>query len=426
MEVENIINNFKNTNKLTKDEIYYVVNGYTDGTINDEEMGSLLMLIKEKGLTYEETFYLTDAMVKTGDILDLKSITKQVVDKHSTGGVGDKVTLILAPIIASLNLAIAKMSGRSLGFTGGTIDKLESIPGYTTKITNEEFINNVNKVGISIISQTASLAPADKKIYALRDEIGAVASIPLIASSIMSKKIACASPKIVIDLKIGKGAFMNNIEESKKLAKYMIEIGKYYNREVVCVLTDMNTPLGFTVGNALEVKEVENFFLGIREPRLEKLIISLATEMASIGLNISEYEAEKKVLEVLNNNEAKNKFYEWITNQGGKLDEIKISEKTLTINSEKEGFITEIDSQLIAEIVSSLGAGRTKKEDDIDLSVGIELLSNIYDKVNIGTPLMKIYYNKIIEEDIKEKTLSAFKIESIIKNKKDIIISIIK
>lgn len=426
MEVENIINNFKNTNKLTKDEIYYVVNGYTDGTINDKEMGSILMLIKEKGLTYEETFYLTDAMVKTGDILDLKSITKQVVDKHSTGGVGDKVTLILAPIIASLNLAVAKMSGRSLGFTGGTIDKLESIPGYTTKITNEEFINNVNKIGISIISQTASLAPADKKIYALRDEIGAVASIPLIASSIMSKKIACAAPKIVIDLKVGKGAFINNIEESKKLAKYMIEIGKYYNREVVCVLTDMNTPLGFTVGNALEVKEAENFFLGIREPRLEKLIISLATEMASIGLNISSQEAEEKVIEVLNNNEAKNKFYEWITNQGGKLNEIKISEKTLTINSEKEGFITEIDSQLIAEIVSSLGAGRTKKEDDIDLSVGIELLSNIYDKVNIGTPLMKIYYNKIIEEDIKEKALSAFKIESIIKNKKDIIISIIK
>ena len=278
MEAE-ILKKMKVNKVLTKEEITYMVNGYNDGKIDDKVMSKFLMNIKNNGLSYEEVFYLTDAMIKTGEILSLDKINRTVVDKHSTGGVGDKVTIILSPIIASSGLGIAKMSGRSLGFTGGTIDKLESIPGYKIKLTDKEFINAVNKIGVAVISQTSSLAPADKKIYALRDEIGAVESIPLIASSIMSKKIASGAKIIVIDLKVGEGAFMKNIRDAKKLAKYMIEIGKYFDRKVVCILTRMDSPLGYTVGNVLEVREAMDFFNGIYEPRLKELILTLSSYM---------------------------------------------------------------------------------------------------------------------------------------------------
>jgi len=425
MKIENIIDKIKKHEKLTFEEIDYVVLGYTNGIINDSSMGEFLLSIKDNSLSYEETFYLTKSMVNSGDILDLSKITKTIVDKHSTGGVGDKVTLIVSPIVASCGLGIAKMSGRSLGFTGGTIDKLESIPEYKVNLTNEEFTSQINNIGISIISQTGSLAPADKKIYALRDEINAVESIPLIASSIMSKKIASSSPNIVIDLKVGKGAFMKNVEDAKQLAEYMIKIGEYFNRKVSCLLTNMDSPLGYTVGNAIEVKEAEQFFLGKREKRLEKLVIELSSMMVSIGKYISEEEALKEVMNSLESGKAKEKFYEWIKTQHGSIDDLKLSENVITINSSEKGYIKEIDPIKISELVMLLGAGRTKKEDTIDLSVGIELLKTLYDKVEIGDPLIKIYYNKKID-NLNEKALDAFKIESIINDKKDIIISTVK
>lgn len=420
-----ILKKIENKKKLTKEEISYMVNGYMNSEVSEDVMSKFLLLVKEKGLSYKDTFYLTSAMIESGDVLDLSGVNKTVVDKHSTGGVGDKVTFLISPIVASLGIGVMKMSGRSLGFTGGTIDKLESIPGYKVKISNEEFINNVNKIGVSVISQTSSLAPADKKIYALRDEIGAVESIPLIASSIMSKKIASGAKYIVIDLKVGDGAFMKDVKQAKTLAKYMIKIGKYFNRKVVCILTRMDSPLGYTVGNAVEVKEVIDYYNGIRERRLNDLIITISSYMVSLGKNISLNKSTKLVKEVINNGQAKEKFYEWITNQGGNLDKVKVSENKLIVKSTKSGYITEIDPQKIASLVSLLGAGRTKKEDNIDLSVGIKLHKTLYDKVITGDTIAEIYYNKIID-NMENLLQDSIKISSIKTKEKDIVISVIK
>ena len=420
MEAE-ILKKMKVNKVLTKEEITYMVNGYNNGKIDDKVMSKFLMNIKNNGLSYEEVFYLTDAMIKTGEILSLDKINRTVVDKHSTGGVGDKVTIILSPIIASSGLGIAKMSGRSLGFTGGTIDKLESIPGYKIKLTDKEFINAVNKIGVAVISQTSSLAPADKKIYALRDEIGAVESIPLIASSIMSKKIASGAKIIVIDLKVGEGAFMKNIRDAKKLAKYMIEIGKYFDRKVVCILTRMDSPLGYTVGNVLEVREAMDFFNGIYEPRLKELILTLSSYMIYLGKDISLTEARKEVNNLLKSGKAKFKFKEWITNQKGDLTKLKFSNEKLEIYSNKSGYITKVDPLIIASLVQDLGAGRIKKEDKIDLSVGIKLNKTVNNKVKKGELLGTIYYNKEIP-DMEKRFISAFKIRSILSSEKDIII----
>ena len=422
--VAEVLNKLKNNKKLTKEEINYIVNNYMNGNISDKEMSEFLLLVKEKGLTFKETFYLTLAMVNSGEVLSLDKINKVVVDKHSTGGVGDKVTFLVSPIIASLNLGALKMSGRSLGLTGGTIDKLMSIPGYKVNISDEELVRNINTVGISVISQTTSLAPADKKIYALRDEIGAVDSIPLIASSIMSKKIASGAKYIVIDLKVGKGAFMKNEKEAKTLAKYMIKIGKYFNRKVVCILTDMNNPLGTSVGNSLEVKEAEDFFNGNRDERLFKLVLTISSYMVSLGKKISLNKARKLCLEVLNNGKAKDKFYEWISNQGGNINKINVAKNILEVKSTKDGYITNIDPYIISKLVYDIGAGRKKKEDDIDYTVGVTIEKKLYDKVHKGDTLLKVYYNK--KKVNEEEVLKAFKIESILENKKDIIINVIK
>lgn len=422
--VAEVLNKLKNNKKLTKEEINYIVNNYMNGNISDKEMSEFLLLVKEKGLTFKETFYLTLAMVNSGEVLSLDKINKVVVDKHSTGGVGDKVTFLVSPIVASLNLGALKMSGRSLGLTGGTIDKLMSIPGYKVNISDEELVRNINTVGISVISQTTSLAPADKKIYALRDEIGAVDSIPLIASSIMSKKIASGAKYIVIDLKVGKGAFMKNEKEAKTLAKYMIKIGKYFNRKVVCILTDMNNPLGTSVGNSLEVKEAEDFFNGNRDERLFKLVLTISSYMVSLGKKISLNKARKLCLEVLNNGKARDKFYEWISNQGGNINKINVAKNILEVKSTKDGYITNIDPYIISKLVYDIGAGRKKKEDVIDYTVGVTIEKKLYEKVCKGDTLIKIYYNnkKVNEEEV----LRAFKIESILENKKDIIINVIK
>lgn len=422
--VAEVLNKLKNNKRLAKEEITYMVDNYMNGNISDKEMSEFLLLVKEKGLTFKETFYLTLAMVNSGEVLSLDKINKVVVDKHSTGGVGDKVTFLVSPIVASLNLGALKMSGRSLGLTGGTIDKLMSIPGYRVNISDEELVRNINDVGISVISQTTSLAPADKKIYALRDEIGAVDSIPLIASSIMSKKIASGAKYIVIDLKVGKGAFMKNEKDAKILAKYMIKIGKYFNRKVVCILTDMNNPLGTSVGNSLEVKEAEDFFNGKTDERLFKLVLTVSSYMVSLGKNISLKKSKKLCLEVLLNGKARDKFYEWISNQGGDISKISVAKNILEVKSTKDGYITNIDPYIISKLVYDIGAGRKKKEDDIDYTVGVTIEKKLYEKVCKGDTLIKIYYNnkKVNEEEV----LRAFKIESILENKKDIIINVIK
>ena len=418
MKVEEIVNKIKEKSKLSKNEITYMVNGYMDDSINKKEMSEFLLAIKENGLSYKETFYLTSAMIDTGDVLDLSDIKKTVVDKHSTGGVGDKTSLIVGPIVASCGLGVAKMSGRSLGFTGGTIDKLESIKGYNVNLSNEEFVKIVNDIGISIISQTKDLAPADKKIYALRDEIGAVESIPLIASSIMSKKIASGAKYIVIDLKVGKGAFMKNTKDAKTLAEYMIKIGAYFKRKVVCVLTDMSSVLGYTVGDGLEVLEAVYFFLGYRNERLEKLVKTISSMMVSKGSEIPLEKAKEKVDFVLSIGLSTHKLKQWIKAQGGDLKSVEISDKTLEIKSPKKGYITNIDPLKISKIVRSLSKEKNSK-------VGIRFTKNLYEKIEKDELMAVIYYDvlpKNIEKDIKD----SIKIESILKDKKDIIIDVIE
>lgn len=387
----NIINKKRLGKNLTKEEIEKVVKEYVDGQIPDYQMSALLMAICINGMSDEEIIYLTDAMIKSGEVLDLSNIDGTIVDKHSTGGVGDKTTLILAPIVASCGVKVCKMSGRGLGHTGGTIDKLESIPGFNVNLNIEKAIDEVNKVGAVIVSQTGNLVPADKKIYALRDVSGTVESIPLIASSIMSKKIASNASKIVIDLKVGNGALIKNIDDARYLSNLMIKIGKRYNREVVCVLTNMDKPLGTSIGNALEVKEAIEFLSGKQNKDLLEIIYKLSSLMVSLGKNISEEEALKEIKNKLENKEALNKFYEIIKNQGGNIDKLETSNKIFSIKSPYTGFIKEIDALKLGELSRSIGAGRYKKEDIIDYRVGFVLNKNVGDYVIKDEELVKVY-----------------------------------
>ena len=283
MTILDIIEKKRDKKELTKEEIEFFITKYTDGSMADYQAAALIMAIYINGMTKEETTNLTLAMANSGEILDLSVLNRVIVDKHSTGGVGDKVSLVLLPLVASCGVPVAKMSGRGLGFTGGTVDKLESIPGYKTSISMNKFVQNVEKIGISMISQTLNLAPADKKIYALRDAISCVESIPLIASSIMSKKIASGAQKIVIDVTVGSGAFMKNIEEAEKLAKTMIEIGKLANRETICIITNMEEPLGYAVGNSLEVMESIKFLKGEMPEDLKEVVLELGSYMLKLA-----------------------------------------------------------------------------------------------------------------------------------------------
>lgn len=406
----NIINKKRLGQILTKEEINYVVEKYVSGEIPDYQMSALLMAICINDMTDEETFNLTDAMINSGETLDLSGIQGSIVDKHSTGGVGDKTTLILAPIVASCGVKVCKMSGRGLGHTGGTIDKLESINGFNVNLSIEDAIKEVNKVGAVILSQTGNLVPADKKIYALRDVSGTVESIPLIASSIMSKKIASGASSIVIDLKVGNGALIKNLEDAKHLSDLMIKIGKKYNRKVVCVLTNMDKPLGTSIGNALEVKEALEFLNGNRNKDLEEIIYKLASLMVSLGKNVSEEIALNEVKEKLNNKEALSKFYEIVKNQGGNIDDLKISNRVFSIKSPYTGFIKKIDTLKLGELSRSIGAGRYKKDDVIDYTVGFVLNKNVGDYVLKDEELVKVYLNKI-DLSINDIT-SCFKIDS--------------
>ena len=406
---------------LTYDEIEYMVNSYVNNKLSEKNMTEFLGAIYNKGLTFNETYYLTDVMIKSGSIIDLSGIEKETVDKHSTGGVGDKTSLIILPICASLGVAVPKMSGKSLGITGGTVDKLESIPGFKSNLTNKEFISILNTIGCVDVCQNKNIAVADKKIYALRDKTGYVDSIPLIASSIMSKKIACSSKNIVIDLKVGKGAFMKNIQSASKLARLMIKIGKLYNRKVVCVLSDMSSPLGQNVGNILEVKEAINFFEGIRDERLEKLVITLSSYMISLSKNISYKKASKLVMKVINNGEAKRKFYKWIDSQNGDISKMKMYANRIDVRSVSEGYIKEIDANEIGSISTELAQNNKK----LDVNTGLILKCKLEDFVEEDEIICSIFYNKEVSNMIS-KVIDAYKIVKIKPREKNIILKVIK
>ena len=420
MNILDIIAKKRDSKELSKEEIEYFIKEYTKGNIQDYQASALIMAIYINGMNDREITDLTLAMAHSGEVLDLSCFGENVVDKHSTGGVGDKVSIILLPIIASLGVPVAKMSGRGLGFTGGTVDKMESIPGYRTNVTIEEFIEDVKKVGISMIGQTMNLAPADKKIYALRDTISCVENIPLIASSIMSKKIASGANKIVIDVTVGKGAFMKNKEEAQKLAEQMIRIGELAGREVRCVLTPMDEPLGYSIGNSLEVIEAINFLKGDMPKDLKEVVLELGANMLQLagkGENIEENKL--KILENIENGNAYNKFVEMVENQGGDISfvedttKFKKSKYTLAVVTKKTGKVTEINAEDIGKLACYLGAGRMRKEDEIEPDVGIVLNKKVGDEVIEDDFLAYICANdenKLIEAE--KRILEIYKIEN--------------
>lgn len=418
MNILDIIAKKRDSKELTKQEIEYFVKEYTVGSITDYQAAALIMAIYIKGMNDREITDLTLAMAHSGEVLDLSCFGENVVDKHSTGGVGDKVSIILLPIIASLGVSVAKMSGRGLGFTGGTVDKMESIPGYKTNISIKEFIEDVKKVGISMIGQTMNLAPADKKIYALRDAISCVENIPLIASSIMSKKIASGANKIVIDVTVGKGAFMKNKEDAQKLAEQMIRIGKLAGREVRCVLTPMDEPLGYAVGNSLEVIEAINFLKGNMPKDLKDVVLELGANMLQLagkGENIEENKL--KMLKNIENGAAFNKFEEMVKNQGGDISyledttKFKKSKYTIAVVAEEDGIVKEINAEEIGKLACYLGAGRVNKDDKIEPDVGIVLNKKVGDEVMVNDFLAYICgndENKVHESE--KKILEIYKI----------------
>ncbi len=400
MNIQQIIAKKRDKNKLSKEEIDYFIENYTNGAIEDYQAAALIMAIYINGMDEEETTDLTMAMAHSGDILDLSDL-RIVVDKHSTGGVGDKVTLILAPIISTLGIPVAKMSGRGLGYTGGTIDKLESIPGYKTSLSIEEFKQNVKEIGISLIGQTLNLAPADKKIYALRDSISATESIPLISSSIMSKKIASGANKIVLDVTYGSGAFMKTKVDAQKLADMMQKIGKLANRETVCILTPMEEPLGKNVGNSLEVIEAVEFLKANMQDDVKEVILELGSYMIKLAEKGDNLEENKqKMLEVIQNGKALEKFKQLVKRQGGDVSFIEDTNKfekakyIVPVVAEEKGTIQSLRAEEVGKLSVYLGAGRLKKEDKIDSSVGIVLEKKVGSKVEKGEILAYIHANE--------------------------------
>ena len=432
MNILEIIAKKRDKQKLSKEEIEYFVQNYTNGNIPDYQASALTMAIYLNGMDEEETTNLTLAMAHSGDILDLSQLGI-VVDKHSTGGIGDKVTLILAPIIASLDIPVAKMSGRGLGYTGGTIDKLEAIPGYNTSLTIDQFIQNVKEIGIALMGQTLNLAPADKKLYALRDTTSTTESIPLIASSIMSKKIAAGANKIVLDVTCGSGAFMKDLENATKLAETMKKIGKLANKETVCVITSMEEPLGKAVGNSLEVIEAIEFLKGNMQPDVEEVILTLGAYMIKLSGKGNDIEENKqKMIEQIQNGKAFEKLEQWIQKQGGDISYLENIEKfekakfVVPVVTERSGYVEKLDAKEIGKASMNLGAGRKKKEDDIDFSVGIVLEKKIGDKVENGDVLAYIHANdENLENEIAKDVLNAYTITNEPASKKQDILKIV-
>ena len=409
MNMIDIISKKRDNLTLTKEEIEFFINGYVKREIPDYQVSSLLMAIFLNGLNDTETIYLTGAMLHSGEVMDLSKIDGIKADKHSTGGVGDKVSLVLGPIIASFGVKLAKMSGRGLGHTGGTLDKLESIPGFNINISGTRFINQVNEIGLAIVGQTKDLVPADKLLYALRDVTATVDSIPLIASSIMSKKLASGADIIVLDVKVGSGAFMKTIDDAVKLSKLMVKIGNHFNKHVSCIITDMDEPLGYAIGNNLEVIEAINTLKGNGPKDLVDVTIKLVSKiLIKAKLYKNEEEAKEAILEHINNGTALKKLKDMIAAQDGdnspvfNTDLFDKSKYVYEVKSKKKGYITHIDALKLGVASMHMGAGRIKKEDPINYNVGIVLNKKTNDYVNINDTLCYLHMDKIDDEIIKD------------------------
>lgn len=392
--------------ELTTEEIEWMIRNYTDKVIPDYQMSAFLMAVVFNGMTPAERLALTQAMVGSGEVVDLSAIEGIKVDKHSTGGVGDKTSLILGPLVASMGVPVAKMSGRGLGHTGGTLDKLESISGMTIELDMERFIEQVNEIKLAIIGQTGNLAPADKYLYALRDVTATVESIPLIASSIMSKKIAAGADAIVLDVKFGAGAFMKTLEDAKQLAQAMVEIGRDAHRQTVAFLTDMNQPLGLAIGNALEVKEAIETLKGHGPKDLEELVLQLASQMVVLAKKAPDVEtAYEQLKEKLHSGEAFNKFKEFVQAQGGDVAQIENPDllpkagSIIPVKASQSGYVHQIDALSIGLAAMKLGAGRATKDDMIDMAVGVVLDKKVGDSVGEGDVLAYIHANRVDNEE---------------------------
>ncbi|WP_102692560.1 pyrimidine-nucleoside phosphorylase [Rummeliibacillus pycnus] len=406
MRMVDIIEKKRDGYELTSEEIHFFVEGYTNGSIPDYQASSLAMAIYFQDMTDRERADLTMAMVQSGDQIDLSGIEGVKVDKHSTGGVGDTTTLVLGPLVAAVGVPVAKMSGRGLGHTGGTIDKLESIEGFHVELTTDQFTKQVNDIKLAVIGQSGNLTPADKKLYALRDVTGTVPSIPLIASSIMSKKIAAGADAIVLDVKTGDGAFMKTVEDSKKLAHAMVQIGKNVGRNTMAIISDMNQPLGYAIGNALEVKEAIETLSGKGPKDLTELCLTLGSQMVVLGGHAKTIEeARKELEEVIANGAALEVFKKFIKGQGGNpavVDDLSLlpqAKYTFEVPAKEPGFVSHIVADEIGTAAMLLGAGRATKESEIDLAVGLVLRKKVGEAVQAGESLVTIYSNR---EDVKE------------------------
>jgi pyrimidine-nucleoside phosphorylase len=412
MRMIDLIHKKRDGDALTQEEIQFIIQGYTNGSIPDYQMSAWAMAIFFQGMTAEETAHLTMAMVESGDQIDLSSIEGTIVDKHSTGGVGDTTTLVLAPLVASCGVPVAKMSGRGLGHTGGTIDKLESFQGFSVELENQAFIELVNKNKLALVGQSGNLTPADKKLYALRDVTSTVDTIPLIASSIMSKKIASGADAIVLDVKVGSGAFMKSTENAKELAQAMVDIGTEVGRQTIAVISDMNQPLGLAIGNALEIKEAINTLQGKGPQDLEELCLTLGSHMLCLAKKAKDQTEAREILkEKISNGEALKKLRQFVQAQGGDPNQV-LQPETLPqakhqveVLSPQAGFVQSIEAEDIGTLAMLVGAGRSTKEANIDLAVGIVLHKKVGDTVEKGDSLATLHLSSEQEQAVYEKKL---------------------
>ena len=412
-----LIEKKRDGHELSKDEIAFLIKGYTENQIPDYQMSSMAMAIFFQGMTQQERVYLTEAMVKSGDQIDLSAINGIKVDKHSTGGVGDTTTLVLAPLVAAVGVPVAKMSGRGLGHTGGTIDKLEAVSGFHVEISNGEFIKLVNENKIAVIGQSANLTPADKKLYGLRDVTATVNSIPLIASSIMSKKIASGADAIVLDVKTGSGAFMKDLEDAIELAKAMVEIGNGVGRKTMAVISDMSQPLGNAIGNALEIKEAIDTLVGKGPEDLQELCLVLGSHMVVLAEKAKTLdEARKMLVDVIENGKALETFKVFLASQGGNTKVIDDPSKlptatySIEVKAERSGYVSEIIADKIGTAAMVLGAGRVTKDSVIDLAVGLVLNKKVGDFVDKGQSIVTIHSNSENVEDAMKRIYEAYTI----------------
>ena len=419
MRMIDIIEKKRDGKSLSKEEIEFFIEGYTNGEIPDYQASSLAMAIFFQDMNEEERAHLTMAMVNSGEVIDLSDIEGIKVDKHSTGGVGDTTTLVLAPLVASVGVPVAKMSGRGLGHTGGTIDKLESANGFHVELTEDEFIKLVNENQDAVMGQSGNLTPADKKLYALRDVTGTVNSIPLIASSIMSKKIAAGADAIVLDVKTGSGAFMKTLEDAEALAHAMVSIGNSVGRNTMAIISDMSQPLGNAIGNGLELKEAIETLQGHGPEDLTELVLTLGSQMVVLAKKADNLKDARELLEAaIQSGKALDKFKTFISNQGGDVsvierpDSLEDAKYKIEYTAQKDGFISEMVANEIGVASMMLGAGRQTKEDIIDLSVGIVLNKKVGDKVNAGESILTIHSNKENVNDIFDKLNESIKIDS--------------